>query len=152
VFALVAYQAQDMGLLPLIIYGVAHGLAIDGKTFIAAGKDLVPALQGPVKVDRIDSDQNITDDVFAGDNVSPLVMPASEPPPGILAEAFGPIGDCPVSTHPTQAGPGGNCQDSGELMPSPLRSTRIGNLRKKGRERLHLLSREHHFGTSSTIR
>lgn len=141
-----------MSLIPVIIDGVAHGFAVDGQTFIVLGRGLVPVLQGSVQMDGIDPDQNITDDVFAGDDVAVVRIPAPETPPGIFAEAFGPIGDCPVSAHPTQAGPGGNSQDGGESMPSPLRSMRIGDFGKKGREGLHLLSIEHHFGTSCTIR
>ena len=89
---------------------------------------------------------------FTGDDVTVLGITAAEALPGIFAEAFGPIGDGPVSAHATQAGPGGNGQNRGESMPSPLGSARIGDFGKKGREGLHLLSIEHHFGTSCTIR
>jgi len=151
VFTLVADKTQNVSSLPFIINGIAHGLAVYGKAFVVVGIGLIPVLQGSVKMDGIDPDQDIADNVFAGDTVLAVVIAAPEPPPGILAKAFGPIGDCPVSAHPTQAGPGGNSQDGGESMPSPLRATRIGDIGEKGRERLHLVSIQHHFGTSGTI-
>ena len=141
-----------MGLMSLVIDGVAHSLAVDGQTFILLGIDLVPLVQGSVQMDGIDPDQNITDDVFAGDDVAAVFITATEPLPRIFAETLGPIGDCPVSAHSTQAGPGGNGQNCGKSMPSPLSSTMIGNFGKKGMKGLHLLSIEHHFGTSCTIR
>ena len=150
-FTLVADQTQDMGLMPVIIDGVAHGLAVDSKALIVVGIGLVPALQGSVKVEGIDPDQNVTDDVFTGNDEPVVIIPAPEPSPGILAEAFCPIGDCSVSAHPTQTGPSGNGQDSGESMTTPLSPARIGDFSKKGRKGLHLVSIEHHFGTSCTI-
>ena len=141
-----------MCLIPLIVDSVAHGLAVEGKTFVMLGIGFVPVLQSSVQMDGIDPDQNITDDVFAGDNIVVVGITAAETLPGIFVEAFGPIGDCPVSAHSTQAGPGGNGQDCGKSMPSPLSSTRIGYFGEKGRKGLHLLSIDHHFGTSCTIR
>ncbi len=51
----------------------------------------------------IDANQDITDDVLTWDNIMAFVKTAAEAPPGIFAEAFGPIGDGPVSAHSTQA-------------------------------------------------
>ena len=85
---MVADQAQDMGLMPLIIDGVAHGLAVDGKTFILLGIGLVPVVQSSVQMDWIYPDQNITDDVFTGDNVSVVGITATETPPTILLSPF----------------------------------------------------------------
>ena len=141
-----------MGLIPLIIDGVAHSLAVNGKTFIFLGIGFVPLLQSPVQMGGIDPNQNIADDEFAGDNVATVGITATETLPGVFAEAVGPIGDCSVSAHPAQAGCGGNSQDRGESMPLPLSATMIGYFSEKRRERLHLLSIEHHFGTSYTIR
>src|SRR4030042_3436659 len=100
----------------------------------------------------IDANQDITDDVLTGDNIRAFVKTAAEAPPGIFAEAFGPIGDGPVSAHSTQASSGYNGQNGGNSMPSPLGSARIRDFGKNGREGLHLLRLEHHFGTSCTIR
>jgi hypothetical protein len=61
---------------------------------------------------------------------------AAEALPGILAEAFGPIGHGLIATQATQAGSGGNRQNRGQSMSPPLGSARIGNLSKKGRQRL----------------
>jgi len=62
-------DAENMGLMPLIIDGVAHGFAVDGKTFVLLRVDFVPTLQGSVQMHWIDTDQDITDDVLAGNDV-----------------------------------------------------------------------------------
>jgi len=41
-------DAENMGLMPLFIDGVAHGFAVDGQTFVFWGVGLVPALQGSI--------------------------------------------------------------------------------------------------------
>ena len=133
VFTLMPDDAENMSLMALIIDGVAHGLAVDGKSFILLSVDFVPALQGSVEMHRIDADQDIADDVLAWNNVTAVCVAAAETLPGLLAEAFGPICDRPVSAHPTQTGPGCNGQNRGESMASALGSAGIGDFGKKGR-------------------
>ena len=145
-------DAEHMGLMPLIVDSVAHGLAIDGEALVFFSIDLVPMLQGSVEMDWIHTNQDIADDLLTWDDVTALGKTAAEAPAGIFAEPFGPIGDCPVSAHSTQAGPGRNGQNRGKSMPSALSSAGIGDFSKKGRQGLHLLSSEHHFGTSCAIR
>jgi uncharacterized membrane-anchored protein len=41
-------DAHDMGLMTLIIDGVAHGFAVYSKTFVLLSVELVPVLQGSV--------------------------------------------------------------------------------------------------------
>jgi len=41
-------DAQNMALIPLIIDGVAHGFAVDGKTFVFLSVGFVPTLQALV--------------------------------------------------------------------------------------------------------
>ena len=108
VFTLMTDDAENMGLMPLFIDGVAHGFAVDGQTFVFGSVGLVPALQGSIEMRWIDPDQDIPDDGLAGDEVTALFVAAAETLPGPLAETFGPISDRMVSAHPTQAGPGGN--------------------------------------------
>ena len=55
-----------MVLTPLIINGVAHGLAVKGQTFILCCIDLVPVPQGLVQMAGVDPDQDITDDNSLG--------------------------------------------------------------------------------------
>ncbi len=151
VLTLMADDAKNMGLMSLIIDGVAHGFAVNGKTFVLLSVGFVPTLQGSVQLCGIDANQDIADDRLTGDDVTLLDKTAAEAAPGIFTEAFGPIGDGAVTAHATQASSGDNGQNRGESMPSALGSARIGDFGKKGRERLHLLSIEHHFGTSCTI-
>ena len=76
-----------MGLMPLIIDGVTHSLAVDGKTFVFLSVGFVPTLQGFVQMHRIDTDQDITDDVLTWDDVTVLGIAAAETPPGVLTQA-----------------------------------------------------------------
>jgi len=128
-----ADDAENMGLMPSIIDGIAHGLAVDGKTSIFLGVGFVPTLQGSVQMHGIDPDQDIADDRFTWDAVTVLGKTAAEAEPGILAEAFGPIGYGSVSAHAAQARPGDKGQNRAKSMPSPLGSARVGDLGKKGR-------------------
>jgi Na+-transporting NADH:ubiquinone oxidoreductase subunit NqrD len=66
-FTLVTDHAEHMGLVPLIIDGVAHGLAVDGKTFVFLSVGFVPMLQGSVQMHGINTDQDIADDGLTWD-------------------------------------------------------------------------------------
>ena len=64
-------DAENMGLMPLLIDGVAHGFAVDGKTFVFLSIGFIPTLQGSVELYWIDANQDITDVVsfqFSGQN------------------------------------------------------------------------------------
>ena len=84
-----------MGLIALIIDGVAHGLAVDGKTFVFLGVGFVPTLQGSVQMHGIDPYQDIADNRLTWDDVTLLGIAAAEAASAIFAKAFGPIGDGP---------------------------------------------------------
>jgi hypothetical protein len=62
-----ADDAENMGLMSLIIDGVAHGLAVDGQTFVLLSIGLVPTLQGLVQLYGIDANQDLADNRFTGD-------------------------------------------------------------------------------------
>jgi hypothetical protein len=128
-----ADDAEHMGSMSLIIDGVAHGLTVNGKTFVFLSVGFVPTLQGSVQVDGIDPDQDISNNRLTWDEVTFVGIAAAEALPGIFAEAFGPIGDGPVSSHSTQASPGGNGQNGSEPMPSALDSARVWDFGKKRR-------------------
>ena len=55
-FALMTHDAQHMRLLPLPVQSVAHGLAVDGQTFIPFAIAFIPALQGPIQIGGRDPD------------------------------------------------------------------------------------------------
>jgi len=126
-------DAKHMGSMSLIIDGVAHGLTVNGQTFVFLSVGFVPTLQGSVQIGGIDPDQNIADNRLTWDHVTLFGIAAAEASSGVFTEAFGPIGDGPVSAHSTQASPGGNGQNGSEPMPSPLDSTRVGDFGKKTR-------------------
>lgn len=147
-----ADNAHDMGLMALIIDGVAHGFAIDGQALVAAGVDAVPFLQGSVEMDRIDADEHITDDRQARHAVMAVFVSASETPARFLSEAFGPIGEALVAAHAAQSCRGSNGQDRIEAMAPALGATWIGDVGEKAGQRMHVLSRQHDFGPSCLIK
>ena len=65
VFCLMTYGTHDVGLMTLVVNGIAHRLAVDGKTFILFAMGFIPAPQGAVKLRRIDADEQVADDIFA---------------------------------------------------------------------------------------
>ena len=82
---------HDVGLIALIVNGVAHGFSIDGQSFILLTIDLVPALQCMVEMHGIHANQHVTDDGQAGYDVTLVLVTAAETLAGLLAELFGPI-------------------------------------------------------------
>jgi hypothetical protein len=54
-------DAHDMG-LAVIINGVAHGLAVYGKTCILLSIGFIPAGESVIQTDRVYADEDITDD------------------------------------------------------------------------------------------
>jgi hypothetical protein len=75
-------DTHDVG-LALIIDGITHGLAVYGKTFIFLSIDFIPSRECPVQMDRIDTDEDITDDGLAGHNAVTILLPATEALPGL---------------------------------------------------------------------
>lgn len=123
-------DAHDVGLVPLLIDGVAHGLAVNGETFVLITIEFIAALQGAVEVHRIDTDKDIADDVLARDDVATVFVAAAEVLPGLGAKALGSVRDSPVSTHPTGGCPGCDGQNRGKWMTSTLSTAGIGDIRK----------------------
>ena len=128
---LMADDTHDVGLIPVVIQGVAHGFAVNSQAFVLLTINLVPALQGPVEILGIDADQKIADDVLTGDHVMTVFAATPETFPRLGAEALGPIRDGPVSPHPTQDGPSGNGQNRGHGVTSPLGAAGIGDSAKE---------------------
>ena len=92
-------NAHDMGLPTFLIHGVAHGLAVNGKTCIFFPVHLIPATEGPVKMGRIDANETIANDGLAGNNPSTLFSATTEAFPGFLAQTIGPIRHRLVAPH-----------------------------------------------------
>jgi len=93
--ALMSDDTHDMGLMPLRIDGVAHGLTVYGETFVLIPIGFIPPLQGAVQIDGIDADKNIADDILTGEEVAALFTAAVETLPCLGAKALGPIRDGP---------------------------------------------------------
>lgn len=69
----------------VFIDGIAHGLAVNGKTFISHSIRIIPARKRSVKVNRIDADQDATDDGLAGNGATAPFYPAAEALPSLGA-------------------------------------------------------------------
>ena len=63
-----AYDAHDVRLLSRFVNGVTHRLAINREAFVFLGEGHVPLLQSEIELDRINSDQYIPNDGFAGND------------------------------------------------------------------------------------
>ena len=80
---LVADDAEDVRLPAVFIQGVAHRLAVDGQTLILAGIGFIPALQCAIQLNRVDADEDIADDVLAGDEKAAVFVATGWEPTGI---------------------------------------------------------------------
>lgn len=80
-----ADDAHDVGRTALIIDGVTHGFAIDGKGGINLGIGFIPALQGLVELGGVDPGEDLADGRDAGDDVSAFDIGATEAFSGLLA-------------------------------------------------------------------
>ena len=130
-------HAHDVGLMTLLINGIAHGLAVYGQTLILLAIGLVPALKGAVQMHRVNADKDIANDGGAGDEVATVFAAAVETLSRFGAKAFGPIRDGPISPHSTQDCPAGNGQNSGKGMSPSLSAAGIGmSLKKYGKDRI----------------
>lgn len=94
-----ADSTHDVRLIALIIDGVAHSLAVNGKTIIVLTVAFIPVLQSTVQLHGIDTDKNIANSGLAGHDVAAIFKAATETLPSFLAEAFGPIRDSFIATH-----------------------------------------------------
>ncbi len=103
---LVADGAHDLNLSPLLIHGIAHGLAVDGKTLVLLGIGLIPGLKGAIQLGGIDAHQALADGVERrGDELACLVATA-KPLEAFLAELIDPLLDALVAAHAGKDGGG----------------------------------------------
>lgn len=106
-FAVMTDCAHDMSLIALIVDGVGHRFSIHGESCVVLSIGLVPAPYRTVEMHGVHSDEDITDDGQARDDVSVVLVSAAETLAGLLSEAFGPIRDSQVAAHATQRCAGG---------------------------------------------
>ena len=125
-----AHDPHDVGLPALPINGVPHGLAIDGQGLVDGTMPGGPPLQGPIEGLRIDADQHIADDRFAGHHIAAVFAPAPEALPGLGAQTLGPARHGLIPAHATQRGPGRDGQHHRQPMAPALGLPRIGDVPK----------------------
>lgn len=141
-----------MGLLALVIDGVAHGFAIDGEAVVGFAMGRIPTLEGAVEVLGIDADEQVAYDVFARHQAATVVAAAAEPFARLGAQTLGPVRHGLVAPHPTQRGPGGEREDGREGMPASLGAAGIGDVGKERGQQSHMVGSQHDRGSSMTIR
>jgi len=131
VLGLMTHHAHDVGLMTLLIDGVAHGFAIQGERVIILPGGFIPALNGAVQVLGLEAGKEIADDEEAGDEIAALFPSATKTFPGVLAEALSPIRDGGVATHSTKDRSGSDAEDCGEGMSASLTAAGIGDVSKE---------------------
>ena len=98
-FALVSNDTHDMNLPASIVNSIAHGFAVDGQTFVDAGKLCVPLLEGSIKFDRCYANQDVTDGALAGDAFFSVAVVAAETFTSFWRQGLSPIGDRFITAH-----------------------------------------------------
>lgn len=85
-----ADDTHDVG-LAVIINRIAHRLAVYGEARVLLSIDVVPAVEGRIQPDRVDPDQHVADDPFAGNDAVSVFKAAAEALPRPLTEALCPV-------------------------------------------------------------
>ena len=114
-----ADDAHDMGLIALLVDGVAHRFAVDGEALVLFAIEFVPALQGAVEFHWIDADEQIADDVFARHEPTTLFATAAETLSRLRSEALGPVRDGLVIAVETASYPAAPAQIPACGFPAP---------------------------------
>lgn len=123
-----------VGLMTVLIDGVAHCFAVDCKAFVIFPMGFVPVLQGTVGIQWIDTNKNISDDVLTWNDVAAMFTAAPETLTGLLAKSVCPVRDGSISSHPTQNCARCNGEDGGKSMASALYAAGIRDLGEKVRQ------------------
>jgi hypothetical protein len=89
ILALMTDDTHDMSLTTLLIYSVAHRLAINRKGFVFITIHFIPSPERMVKLCRINTDKQITNDIFAGNNTTSVFTTAGETFPRFGTKTFG---------------------------------------------------------------
>lgn len=128
-----AYGAHDMGLIALMVNGIAHGFSIDCQALVPLAVGFVPLLKSSVQMLRVDTDEDIADDVLAWNDKTALFIAASEAFTCFLAKALCPVRDGFVAAHSAKDCTSCEGQHGGDSMTTSLLSARIGDLDKEVR-------------------
>lgn len=86
-------HAHDVRLLPVLVLGIAHGLAVDRQTGVVLSIGFVPLLTRLVERHGIDADQDVTNDELTRHAVNALLATTAEALACFRCEVFGPPGD-----------------------------------------------------------
>ena len=100
--------AHDVRLVSVVIEGIAHGLAIDREALVLLAEGPIPLLQGTVEQGWIDTDQYITNDRLAGNQITSLFATTAKALARLNTQILSPSGDGLVAAHPAEDGPGGD--------------------------------------------
>jgi len=131
VLGLMANDAHDVGLVSLLINGIAHGFAVNREALIFSAIGFIPALEGAVEMHRISTDKSIPDDVRAGNNKTTVYVSAAETLARLGAKTVGPVRDGPVAAHPAQDCASGNGEYGGKSMAPSLDASWVRDIGKE---------------------
>ena len=127
---LVADDAHHVD-LAMFIDGIAHGLAVYGKTLVLLSIGIVPALKRVIEMEGIDTDEDVANDGLARDEVGAVFEAAAEASSGLGSQAFSPVGDSLVTPHPAEDRTRCNGEYGGETMSTALPTAEVGNVEKE---------------------
>ena len=122
-----SYHAHDVGLLPGLVEGIFHGLAIHRQCIVLRSPGLIPGIERPVQRPRFNAYQASANDKFAGHDIVSVLTPTAEAFAGLLSQAIGSVGDGLVTARAAQRRACCDAQHQRQAMAPPLSAARIGN-------------------------
>jgi len=93
-------DAHNVSLLSLLVNRVTHGFTINGEALVFLPKHRIPLLERGIELNRINPDQNVTDNRFTGYEIAAPLFPATAKAfSGLGAEIIRPTGNSLVTSH-----------------------------------------------------
>jgi hypothetical protein len=93
-------DAHNVSLLPLLVNRVTHGFTVNGEALVFLPKRRIPFLESPIKFNRVNADQDVTDARFTGYEIAaPFLSATAKAFSGLGAEIISPTGNGLVTPH-----------------------------------------------------
>ena len=94
-----ADDAHDVGFLSLLVNRVTHGFTVNGEALVRLPKHRIPFLECGVELDRVGTDQDVTDDRFTGHKIAATLLSTAKAFPGLGAKIISPTGNGLLTPH-----------------------------------------------------
>ena len=140
--------AHNVGLIPLLVEGILHCLAVYRQRLVVCSPGLIPCIEPPIQHPRLNAYQAISNHRFARNDIASVLTPAVKTFACLRPQLIGPIGDRFVAAHAAQDRARRDAQHRRQPMTLPLAAARIGNGLETLRQQAHLCGIEHDLGVS----